>query len=297
MPAWLLAGPRAAQGSVRGGKPVCGWGGLGDVAVPGDGDTEALGHADGSEALVRGSDPDSMCIPPPARMLPPLCLPGCKGSPGAGWVPDVGSGVWGGCREDQGPRRGWRQPGMTEESGAASSSGQPWPPADLRDARRHSPPPFLRRPPPPPGPKPTRQAHPFLPASPEGTRQEPAAASQACASGGHVGVTWELGALSWLAGQAGPGRRWPPLPGWGMSCLSKPTQPHTLHPLTHPALLPKGLKRLPASNPGPGWVTGADRTVSCSGTPGWPHLSVQAGRQGCRPWRACMRVTAWSSAL
>lgn len=183
---------------------VCGWGGLGDVAVPGDGDAEALGHADGSEALVRGSDPDSMCIRPQ-----PGCFPHCVCQ--AAGVPleqdgsqTWGQGVWGGRWEDQGPRRGWRQPGMTEESGAASSSGQPWPPADLQDARRHSPPPFL---PPSLGPKPTRQAHPFLPASPEGTRQEPAAASQACASGGHVRVTWELGALSWLAGQAGPGRR------------------------------------------------------------------------------------------
>lgn len=93
---------------------------------------------------------------------------------------------------------------MTEKSGAASGPGRPCPPADLQDARRHIPPPFL---PPSPGPWPTRQAHPFLPASLEGTRQEPAAASPACASGGHVGVTWELRALSWPARQAGPGCR------------------------------------------------------------------------------------------
>lgn len=205
------------------------------MAVPGDGDTEALGHADGSEALVRGSDPDSMCIPPPARMLPPLCLPGCKGSPGAGWVPDVGSGVWGGCREDQGPRRGWRQPGMTEESGAASSSGQPWPPADLRDARRHSPPPFLRRPPP------GAQAH------------EAGTPVPACFSGGHAPGT--RGSLSGLrlwgsrgghmgargtelaGGAGGPWATMAAFAGLGDE-LSVQAHPATYPPPTHPPSTP-----------------------------------------------------------
>lgn len=203
-----------------------------------------------------------------------------------------GQGVWGGRWEDQGPRRGWRQPGVTEKSGATSGPGLPCPPADLGDACRHSPPPFL---PPSPGPWPTRQAHPFLPASPEGTRQEPAAASPACASGGHVGVTWEPGVLSW---PAGAGRPWAPMtafPRLGHD-LSVQAHPATYPPPSHPALLPKGLKHLPAADPGLGWVTGADHTVSCSRTPGWPHLSVQAFRQGCRPWGACVRVTAWSSA-
>ena len=36
----------------------------GRVAVAQDRDAEAPGHADGGEALVWGSDPDSMCMPP-----------------------------------------------------------------------------------------------------------------------------------------------------------------------------------------------------------------------------------------
>ena len=176
------------------------------------------------------------CVyPPPARMLPPLCLPGCKGSPGAGWVPDVGSGVWGGRREDQGPRRGWRQPGMTEESGAASSSGQPWPPADLRDARRHSPPPFLRRPPP------GAQAH------------EAGTPVPACFSGGHAPGT--RGSLSGLrlwgsrgghmgargtelaGGAGGPWATMAAFAGLGDE-LSVQAHPATYPPPTHPPSTP-----------------------------------------------------------
>ena len=85
---WLSLGMGRRHVAVLGGQgdvAVCG--GQGDVAVPGDGvvargcpegrvavaqdrDAEAPGHADGGAALVRGSDPDSMCIPPESRSFP-----------------------------------------------------------------------------------------------------------------------------------------------------------------------------------------------------------------------------------
>lgn len=164
VPAWPPGWAQSCT-SLRGGLgSVAVRGGRGDMAVPGDGvvargcpegraavaqdrDAEALGHADGGEALVRGSDPDSMCIPPspdpsPTRSARLRGFPWSRVGPRRGVR---GSG------EDQGPRRGWRQPGVTEKPEAASGPGLPCPPADLRDARRHSPPPFL---PPPRGPGP-----------------------------------------------------------------------------------------------------------------------------------------------
>lgn len=84
-----------------------------------------------------------------------------------------------------------------------------------------------------------------------------------------MGVTWELGALSWLQ-QGGPWATMTVFAGLGdeLSVQAHSSHIPSTHLLAHPALLPKGLCRLPASDPGPGWVTGAGRTVSCSGTPG-----------------------------
>lgn len=71
------------------------------MAVPGDGDTEALGHADGSEALVRGSDPDSMCINPQ-----PGCFPHCVCQAARVPLEQDGSQTWGrGSGEDAGRTR------------------------------------------------------------------------------------------------------------------------------------------------------------------------------------------------
>ena len=124
VPAWLLAGPRAAQGSVGGGKPVCGWGGLGDVAVPGDGDTEALGHADGSEALVRGSDPDSMCIPPPSPDASPTVSARLQGFPWSRMGPRRGVGGLG--RTPGGPGTQARLEAAWDDRGVWSCE-QLWP--------------------------------------------------------------------------------------------------------------------------------------------------------------------------
>lgn len=99
---------------------VCG--GRGDVAVPGygvvargcpegrvavaqDRDAEALGHADGGAALVRGSDPDSMCIPP---------------SPDPS--PTRSARLWGFPWSRVGPRRGVR--GSGEDAGRTRRPGE-----------------------------------------------------------------------------------------------------------------------------------------------------------------------------
>ena len=67
-----------------------------------------------------------------------------------------------------------------------------------------------------------------------------------------------------------------------------PTHIPSIHPPTHSALLPERLPQTPGE---------ADHTASCSRTPGWPHLSIRAGRPGrggagCRSWGSMRGVTA-----
>lgn len=213
-------------------------------------------------------------------MLPPLAHR-LQGFPEQDGSQTWGQGVWGGRWEDQGPRRGWRQPGMTEESGAASSSGQPWPPADLQDAQQAQ---LTSLPAPSLGPKPTRQAHPLLPSfsggHAPGTRG--AALRPGCLLGSREGHVGSCGTGAGWRGRRAPGDDDRLCRAGGMSCLSKPTQPHTLHPLAHPALLPKALSAcLPQTRAR--WVTGADRTVSCSGDPRLATPQRPGGQTGiCR---------------
>lgn len=113
-PPGLPAGPRAAQASVGGWEA---W-----LSVEGGGTWLSLGMGWWHVAVLKAErlwprtgtlKPWAMpmgvrlwfgvqiltpCVSPPVQILPPLGLQGCGGSPGAGWVPDVGSGGLGRTR-------------------------------------------------------------------------------------------------------------------------------------------------------------------------------------------------------